>query len=423
MDNVISFENIYKEYKLGVINHGTLYRDLQSWYAKIRGKNDPNSIIGLDNLNSKHSILALDNINLEIQRGEILGIIGHNGAGKSTLLKVLSRITSPSQGVIKVKGRVSSLLEVGTGFHSELTGRENIYLNGAINGLSINEVSKKIDEIINFSEIDKFIDTPVKRYSTGMFVRLGFAVAAHLDPDILVVDEVLAVGDAAFREKAINKMHEVGKKDQRTVIFVSHNMQSIKDLCTRAVLFENGKIIFNSKVQDTVNEYMRRSIASIDSNKALNTKYRSGIGNLKFTNISFEDKKGNPLQQIISGEELVIAFKYECNTFIDKSSFLFDVRFRDLSGIEIAAMSSNEMGIKFKDFKKKGSIKIIFDKLMIRGGRYIIDIHSSIRANKRIKLDNIMNAAILDIKPGNYYKAVTFESTESIMLLDCEITN
>ena len=236
MNNVISFENIYKEYRLGVINHGTLYRDLQSWYAKVRGKKDPNSIIGLENIESNKNILALDNINLEIKSGEILGIIGHNGAGKSTLLKVLSRITSPSQGTIRVKGRVSSLLEVGTGFHSELTGRENIYLNGAINGLSINEISKKIDTIISFSEIGKFIDTPVKRYSTGMYVKLGFAVAAHLEPDILVVDEVLAVGDASFQNKALNKIEQVSQKNGRTILFVSHNLKAIENFCTKTLL-------------------------------------------------------------------------------------------------------------------------------------------------------------------------------------------
>ena len=237
MSTVIKIENLYKEYRLGVIGHGTLYRDLQSWWAKARGKPDPNSLLGVaDPHEGKDRILALNDINLEVKDGEVLGIIGANGAGKSTLLKILSQVTAPTSGTIKYKGRVSSLLEVGTGFHTELTGRENIYLNGAINGMNKKEVSRKLDEIVHFAGVEQFLDTPVKRYSSGMFVRLGFAVAAHLDPDILVVDEVLAVGDASFRKKAIGKMQDVSKEEGRTVLFVSHNMESIKKLCARSIL-------------------------------------------------------------------------------------------------------------------------------------------------------------------------------------------
>mgnify|MGYP001159502950 CR=1 FL=1 len=230
MNNVIKIENLYKEYRLGVIGHGTLYRDLQSFWANIRGRDDPNSIIGNENIgiNHKRNILALKNINLEVQKGEVLGIIGQNGAGKSTLLKILSRITSPTKGIIKIKGNVASLLEVGTGFHTELTGRENIYLNGAINGMNKKEIDKKLDEIVDFAGVEKFLDTPVKRYSSGMIVRLGFAVSAYIEPDILIVDEVLAVGDASFQKKAINKMKDVSSNHGRTVLFVSHNMNSIR---------------------------------------------------------------------------------------------------------------------------------------------------------------------------------------------------
>ena len=289
MSFVVEFEEIFKEYKLGVISHGTLYRDMQSWIAKIRGKQDPNSIIGLENLkDSKKNILALNNINLKIKAGEVLGIIGLNGAGKSTLLKVLSRITSPTKGRIKVRGNMASLLEVGTGFHPELTGRENIYLNGAINGLSKKDISKKLDAIVDFAGVGKFLDTPVKRYSTGMHVRLGFAVAAHIEPDIFIVDEVLAVGDASFRQKAINKMENIGKGEGRTVIFVSHNMSSIKHLCTRAIFLEQGKIVYDSTATDTVNEYLRRSLKAINNGQMLNTNLRSGLGTLKFTNIILE---------------------------------------------------------------------------------------------------------------------------------------
>ena len=258
MSTVVKIENLYKEYRLGVIGHGTLYQDLQSWWAKMRGKPDPNSLLGVANpiQGKKDRILALKDINLEINNGEVLGIIGHNGAGKSTLLKILSKVTTPTSGSIKYKGRIASLLEVGTGFHHDLTGRENIYLNGAINGMNKKEVKGKLDEIVDFAGVEKFLDTPVKRYSSGLFVRLGFAVAAHLDPDILVVDEVLAVGDVSFRQKAVKKMRNISKDGNRTILFVSHNMESIKNLCTRVILLDDGKIINNGSPEEVINSYL-----------------------------------------------------------------------------------------------------------------------------------------------------------------------
>jgi len=252
----IEIRNLYKEYKLGVIGHGTLYRDIQSFYAKFRGKEDPNTLIGTNQFVSKQNLVAINNLTLNVEKGEVLGIIGPNGAGKSTLLKVLSRITSPTRGSIKYNGRLASLLEVGTGFHPELTGRENIFLNGSINGLSEKEINKKLDEIIDFAGVKNYLDTPVKRFSSGMYVRLGFAVAAYLNPDIFVVDEVLAVGDAEFQKKAINKMEDISKNLGRTVLFVSHNMDSIKKFCTKTLLLENGKIKKYGNTQDVVNYYL-----------------------------------------------------------------------------------------------------------------------------------------------------------------------
>jgi len=261
VNSVLKIENLYKEYILGVIGHGTLYRDLQSWWAKLRGGEDPNSMIGNFGRSGKRDrILALNNISLDVKEGEVLGIIGSNGAGKSTFLKILSRVTAPTKGKIKVRGRIASLLEVGTGFHSELTGRENIYLNGAINGMNKHAVDKKLDEIVEFSGVELFLDTPVKRYSSGMYVRLGFAIAAHIDPEILVVDEVLAVGDASFQKKAIGKMQDVSKDEGRTVLFVSHNLESIKSLCTRSILLKNGKIIKRGTSEDVVNFYLENSV-------------------------------------------------------------------------------------------------------------------------------------------------------------------
>ena len=261
MSTVIKIENLYKEYHLGVIGHGTLYRDLQSWWAKVLGREDPNSLIGSGaNLVVNNDgtvtayILALNDINLDVKDGEVLGIIGRNGAGKSTLLKILSRVTAPTKGHIKVRGRVASLLEVGTGFHSELTGRENIYLNGAINGMDKKEVAKKLDEIVDFAGVEKFLDTPVKRYSSGMHVRLGFAVAAHLEPEILVVDEVLAVGDHDFQKKCLTKMGDVASQG-RTILFVSHNLGSVRELCSRANLLEEGRKIQEGETGEVISYY------------------------------------------------------------------------------------------------------------------------------------------------------------------------
>ena len=253
---VIEIENIKKEYKLGVIGSGTLRNDLQSWYAKKRGKDDPNQRIGKKTYSKGDSFLALNGINLSINRGERIGIIGANGAGKSTLLKILSRVTSPTDGTIKFRGRIASMLEVGTGFHGELTGRENIYLNGAILGMSKSEITSKIDKIIEFSECEKFIDTPVKRYSSGMFVKLAFAVAAHLDAEILVMDEVLAVGDMQFQKKCIKKMRELAQNENRTVLYVSHNMNTIRDLCSRCVVLEHGEKTFDGDVEDAIKIYL-----------------------------------------------------------------------------------------------------------------------------------------------------------------------
>lgn len=257
-DIVIKTEHLSKYYNLGVINNGTLFRDLQTWWALKRGKKDPHSRVGENKYDStKEGFWALKDLDIEIKKGDRVGIIGKNGAGKSTLLKILSRITAPTEGIIKIKGRVASLLEVGTGFHGELTGRENIYLNGAILGMKRHEVDRKIDEIIAFSEIEQHIDTPVKRYSSGMYVRLAFAVAAHLDSEILIADEVLAVGDASFQKKALGKMNDLSTGEGRTVLFVSHNMSQIKSLCTSGIVLQKGMIAFQGPINDTSNFYLQ----------------------------------------------------------------------------------------------------------------------------------------------------------------------
>ncbi len=274
-NDVIRVEKVFKEYRLGMVGTGTLSRDLQSFWARIRGKEDPNSIITRHSANTsrgdreelRQHILALNDVSFNLKKGEILGIIGSNGSGKSTLLKIISKITTPTKGEIKVKGRIGALLEVGTGFHPELTGIENIYLNGAILGMKRAEIKGKLDEILNFAEIEKFADTPVKRYSSGMYVRLAFAVAAHLEPEIMIVDEVLAVGDAQFQKKCLGKMEQVSSKDGRTVLFVSHNMVSIKQLCSRCICLSGGRIVEDGAASRVVDAYLSRTLSG-DANPA-----------------------------------------------------------------------------------------------------------------------------------------------------------
>ena len=261
MATAIEFNNVSKQYRLGLVSTKTLSHDLKRWWQmNVRGKEDPYLKVGSTNDRSKAAdseyVWALKDIDFKIEQGDVVGIIGKNGAGKSTLLKLLSRVTGPTTGSINVKGRIGALLEVGTGFHPEMTGRENIYMNGAILGMTKSEIAKKLDEIVDFSGCERYIDTPVKRYSSGMTVRLGFAVAAHLDPEILVVDEVLAVGDAEFQKKAIGKMQDVSKGEGRTVLFVSHNMASIMSLCKNGILLENGRICKTGAIGDVVDKYM-----------------------------------------------------------------------------------------------------------------------------------------------------------------------
>jgi len=258
----IEFENISKQYRLGLVSTNTISHDLNRWYQmNIRGKEDPYLKIGeVNDRSSKGSsdyVWALKDINFKVEQGDVLGIIGKNGAGKSTLLKILSKVTAPTTGIIRARGRIASLLEVGTGFHPEMTGRENIYMNGAIMGMTKAEISRKFDEIVDFSGVERYIDTPVKRYSSGMTVRLGFAIAAHLEPEILVVDEVLAVGDAEFQKKAIGKMQDVSKSEGRTVLFVSHNMASLRMLCTRGILLSNGSVESQGSIDAMCDIYLR----------------------------------------------------------------------------------------------------------------------------------------------------------------------
>lgn len=312
---IIKIENVSKEYRLGVVSTQTLRGDLQRWWALMRGKEDPALKIGQTNvLNSMEGkgireqyVWALRDINLDIARGDVLGIIGKNGAGKSTLLKLLSQVTTPTLGSIKVKGKIASLLEVGTGFHPELTGKENIFLNGAILGMTKNEIRSKLDEIISFSGVDKYIDTPVKRYSSGMFVRLAFAVAAHLDPEIMIVDEVLAVGDAEFHKKAMQKMKDVSQGSGRAVLFVSHNMSAVKYLCNKAILLSQGQVNYEGGVEDTIDRYLQLT--------ATTNKFREFIlsddGRVSLKMPYWINSVGEVVKYFTFGEKIALRFEIE----------------------------------------------------------------------------------------------------------------
>ncbi len=309
MKTVIKVEQLGKQYRLGVVGTGTLSHDLNRWWHRVRGKEDPFLKVGEVNDRTTKStnkyVWALHDVNFEITEGEVLGVIGKNGAGKSTLLKILSRVTGPSQGSIKTKGRIASLLEVGTGFHPELTGRDNIYLNGAVLGMTKAEITSKLDEIIAFSGIERYVDTPVKRYSSGMLVRLGFAVAAHLEPEILIVDEVLAVGDIEFQNKCIGKMNEVSKSG-RTIIFVSHNMQAISQLCSRAILLENGTVTYNGSVQEAVKKYLTTAINNSGPHYNLDANEdRKGSGLVRFTKLEVLNS-GIPESNFLIGDDMTL---------------------------------------------------------------------------------------------------------------------
>ena len=298
----IQISGVKKMYKLGQIGGGTLTADLQSWWARIRGKEDPNTKIGTDQRLIGQTFIALNGIDLTVYKGEALGIIGGNGAGKSTLLKLLSRVTAPTEGEIDINGRVASMLEVGTGFHGEMTGRENVYLNGAILGMTRAEIDAKMEDIIEFSEVRDFIDTPVKRYSSGMYVKLAFSVAAHLDSEIMIMDEVLAVGDMAFQKKCLDKMRDAAKKEGRTVLYVSHNMNTIRQLCDRCIVLDKGKVVFEGDVEEAIGVYLgtgSKSTAYINLAQA----DRSGaiVPGIKLTGIEIIGKKD---WRINTGEKL-----------------------------------------------------------------------------------------------------------------------
>ena len=354
MPTAIEFNNISKIYRLGLVSTGTLAHDLKRWWTmNIRGKEDPYLTIGETNDRSTKGesdyVWALRDIDFKVEQGDVVGIIGKNGAGKSTLLKILSKVTAPTTGTIRARGRIGSLLEVGTGFHPEMTGRENIYMNGAILGMTKAEITKKLDEIVDFSGCERYIDTPVKRYSSGMMVRLGFAVAAHLDPEILVVDEVLAVGDAEFQKKAIGKMQDVSRGEGRTVLFVSHNMNSIRALCNNGILLDKGKIVATGNITDVVETYLNSNSFQHSFKTIITDSMRDLNRSLKVRFISIEHKKGD--DRYASDEDIILDILIQAQKTVDQCRINCTIRTPD--GLSLCNNSSStffniEAGIQKK---------------------------------------------------------------------------
>lgn len=385
---VILTENLHKEYRLGVIGSGTLRHDLQSWFAKKRGKEDPNRRIGARDYAEGDTFMAVDGIDLEIFRGERVGIIGANGAGKSTLLKLLSRITSPTEGRIAYRGRIASMLEVGTGFHPELTGRENIYLNGAILGMSRAEVDKKIDKIIEFSECEMFIDTPVKRYSSGMFVKLAFSVAAHLDAEIVIMDEVLAVGDMKFQKKCIAKMRELAIDENRTVLYVSHNMSTIQDLCNRCIVLDRGKKVYDGDVDEAIKRYMGGDNDEFFAYTYVDDTYKNPVKrrDLKLTGVKYVGRTTN---LFYDNEPMEVELQWE--NLADISSLSLRIEVHDPRHIPITSYLIEDFYSGKEGEIHKQTFTIDVSKIM--RGRYLTRYVFYTRKNEQSAFEDIEDAA------------------------------
>lgn len=379
MSNIaININHLSKRYRLGVVGGKRLVDDVNQWWAKLRGKPDPLARIGsrtngngaVKNANTRDTVLALNDVSLDIKQGEVLGIIGRNGAGKSTLLKILSRVTAPTRGEVRVKGNIAALLEVGTGFHPELTGRENVFLNGSILGMTRAEIRRKFDEIVAFSGVERFIDTPVKRYSSGMYVRLAFSVAAHLDPEILIVDEVLSVGDATFRQKCLGKMQTVNRSEGRTVLFVSHDMASIDAVCKRGIVLESGKVGFDGPTAEAVSYYLRsRALDAVVDD--LEERTRQGSGGARILGIRFEDDKCNLRTHFRMGEPVNIIVRAEFFEAVENPTLAINI-LTDTGTLATACCSSH-YGLKTGLVKGLLEYRMRIESLSLYPRTYVVE--------------------------------------------------
>jgi lipopolysaccharide transport system ATP-binding protein len=401
---VIKVENLSKQYRLGLIGTGTVSHDLNRWWHRVRGKPDPYLKLGEENnrevIGKSNYVWALKDIHFDVKKGETLGIIGKNGAGKSTLLKILSRVTGPTVGKFKVKGRIASLLEVGTGFHQELTGRENIFLNGAILGMTKLEIKNKLDEIVAFSGIERYIDTPAKRYSSGMYVRLAFAVAAHLESEILIADEVLAVGDAEFQKKCLGKMKDISREG-RTVLFVSHNMAAVRSLCTKGLLINNGTLECMGDMETVITKYS--NVFNTNSNDLLSITKREGIGEIKLS--KFVICSGNSSDILKSGDPTYIDFYYVADLIDPKANYEFKITVWNSLGTPMFMLTNSyiEKNIYLKE--KEGMVRFIIKSLPLNIGKYKVTLQIF---KNGIVMDYLRETYLFEVSEGNYYNSSNF---------------
>lgn len=411
MSIVIKIENVSKQYRLGKIGTGSINHDLKRWWSMVRGKEDPHLKIGEVNDHTEKGtsdlVWALRDINFEVKEGEVLGIIGKNGAGKSTLLKILSRTTAPTTGSVNIKGRIASLLEVGTGFHPELTGRENIFLNGAILGMRKKEIQSKFDEIVDFSGVEKYIDTPVKRYSSGMYVRLAFAVAAHLEPEILIIDEVLAVGDAEFQRKCLGKMKDVSGQG-RTVLFVSHNMEAVRSLCQRVVLIRNGNVIMDGNTDEVINKYFEGS-SELMSVALVERKDRKGSQSFSFVNYHFADINGIPIEFAVPGKPFMICLEVakKSNTSINAKC---SIGIHDKYGVRLTTLSNELTGAEHKS-NDNFIISFLIENMSLYPGEYKCNVFLANHDSSDV-VDWIQNAFTFNVVSGDFYSTGKTKSNQ-----------
>ncbi len=393
MAQSILVENLSKLYRLGQLHRNATLKEAISGLFRKENESTKNQ-----------TIWALKDVSFSAVDGEVIGIIGRNGAGKSTLLKILSKITYPTEGLVKVYGQIASLLEVGTGFHEELTGRENIYLNGSILGMKKREIDKKLDAIIDFAGagVERFIDTPIKRYSSGMRLRLGFAVAAHLDPDVLVVDEVLAVGDAEFQKKCLNAMDDL-RSGGRTVLFVSHNMVAVENLCRRVIWLDNGKVVQDDAAKEVIKAYLTTFIGTQQTGFDLaNVEMRGGNGDIRFTGIEFLDKSGRPNNLIRSGDPLVARLFYKANKRVKSPHFGLD--FYTEYGTKVTSFNTWSSGFDAPSIEPgEGYIELKVDSLNILSSRYYLTLWLASAGN--VWYDRLDNCATLDIEESDFYNS------------------
>lgn len=406
MTTAIEFENISKQYRLGLVSTGTLSHDLNRfWQTKVLRRDDPYLKVGETNdrahKGNSDYVWALKDINFKVEQGDVVGIIGRNGAGKSTLLKLLSRVTTPTTGTIRARGRIASLLEVGTGFHPEMTGRENIYMNGAIMGMSRGEINRKLDEIVDFSGCERYLDTPVKRYSSGMTVRLGFAIAAHLEPEILVVDEVLAVGDAEFQKKAVGKMQDVSRGEGRTVLFVSHNMGAVRNLCNNGVVLKDGQLGFIGAIDDSIEFYMKSnmdayaSLNLIDMPRGMKTNDK-----IKFTQLQFFDKNDKIIERPHCGQLLKIRLSIiVCRGGVKSANVSIGIR--NLYGDSIMSFPTTMVMEDFPLNEGPHIIDLIIPKLPLTAGSYRIGLWAGSENNE--PADYLNNTIRMEVENDDFF--------------------